>query len=267
MQPRARQIVEFFGKGLLLQRSTCATKSLTRSSRTLRTSWSATNNWSCAGMFSTLKQEPLRTCDSHPLSPCSSPLKTKFCATSFPSQNTGQSHIDHFSAGFHNSDIAPFLIAPLSLFPSLYPNPRLVNAPSCPMSSRIIFERLSCPSNAPPQPSDDHAAKWLFDYLKFPETGPEPARTALRQTTDFICMNTNDGIITLPICTPPLRSSCPLDEVLAQVKRGEQIGVYGEICGLGKDVGDRITLWISERCLRWRFHGRRRGWSCRYPSI
>ena len=46
----------------------------------------------------------------------------------------------------------------------------------------------------------------------------------------------NDGVVALPRCTSGPGSSCPLDELLARVKGGEQEwGGFREVCGLEAD--------------------------------
>jgi len=99
-----------------------------------------------------------------------------------------------------------------------------------PMSGRIIFERLSCPpsshTNAPHRQANDRG---------------DPYQTSLHQqqaqNNTYVRININDGIVALPNCTSGPGSSCPLGEFVAFVKsRGEEMGDFREICGLGSDV-------------------------------
>jgi len=99
-----------------------------------------------------------------------------------------------------------------------------------PMSGRIIFERLACPPvsdpNAPHRQPNDH---------RDPYQSPLDQQQA--QNNTYVRININDGIVALPNCTSGPGSSCPLREFLAFVKsRGEEVGDFREICGLGSDV-------------------------------
>jgi len=103
-----------------------------------------------------------------------------------------------------------------------------------PMSGRIIFERLSCPpsshTNAPRRYPNDRGDQTLLH-----EQQP--------QNNTFVRININDGIVALPNCTSGPGSSCPLEDFLAFVKsRGEEVGDFREICGLGSDVPDSLDF-------------------------
>jgi len=97
-----------------------------------------------------------------------------------------------------------------------------------PMSGRIIFERLSCSSsvntNAPRRHPNDRG-----DQVSLHQ---QQARN-----NTYVRININDGIVALPNCTSGPGFSCPLGKFLAFIKsRGEEVGDFREICGLGSDV-------------------------------
>lgn len=81
------------------------------------------------------------------------------------------------------------------------------------MGGRIIFELLSC-----------------------------NASDASRKEK-YVRVNINDGVTALPDCQSGPGSSCPLEEFAARTKRrGEEVGVFGEICGLEEGAAERITF-------------------------
>jgi len=99
-----------------------------------------------------------------------------------------------------------------------------------PMSGRIIFERLTCPpsfhTTAPYRQPNDR-----------PDLSQKPLHEQQAQNNTYVRININDGMVALPNCTSGPGSSCPLREFLAFVKsRGEEVGDFREICGLGSDV-------------------------------
>lgn len=85
-----------------------------------------------------------------------------------------------------------------------------------PMGGRIIFERLVCGKSS-------SAAGTVKDA--------------------YVRINVNDGIVALPGCDSGPGHSCPLSKFLERVKRrGEEVGDFREVCGLGPDSPDRITF-------------------------
>ena len=88
------------------------------------------------------------------------------------------------------------------------------------MNGRVIFERLRC----------KHISK----------ENPTAEDTEINH---YVRININDGIVALPGCTSGPGSSCPLKNLLAMVqRRGEEIGDFRKICGLGKDAPARIEF-------------------------
>ncbi|GMF74204.1 unnamed protein product [Aspergillus oryzae] len=80
-----------------------------------------------------------------------------------------------------------------------------------PMGGRIVFERLTCPTSSAKDPSGEEA---------------------------FLRVNINDKIVPLPYCKSGPGLSCPLKEFVDHVeRRRSEVGDFGEVCGLEKDVG------------------------------
>lgn len=83
------------------------------------------------------------------------------------------------------------------------------------MGGRVIFERLSCSSEASKRARGD----------------------------TYVRVNINDGIVAIPDCDNGPGSSCPLKDFLERVKaRGAELGDFREKCGIGEDMPDRITF-------------------------
>ena len=139
----------------------------------------------------------------------------------------------------HDGDIVPMLAA-LDLFPSSEHLP-ISHRPTSrnwrmsqvvPMNGRVIFEYLEC----------DDPRLALSDGGRQIPPPPLEKRGEDRRST-FIRININDGIVAIPDCTSGPGSSCPLEDFLALVRRrGEEIGDFKELCGLGADDADRITF-------------------------
>lgn len=128
------------------------------------------------------------------------------------------------------------MLAALDIFHSPSPLPITHKDPSrkwrlsqvTPMSGRIIFERLTCTPRDQPEPQKRHQI---------------PLNQAHPQNSTYIRININDGITALPNCTSGPGSSCPLTDFLAHVKRrGEEVGDFREVCGLGDDVPGRVEF-------------------------
>lgn len=86
-----------------------------------------------------------------------------------------------------------------------------------PMGGRIIFELLSCNTN------NNHSDS----------SAPQK----------FVRININDGITLIPDCKSGPGGSCPLAEFAVRTKkRGEEVGDFRELCGLGVEAADRITF-------------------------
>jgi acid phosphatase len=82
-----------------------------------------------------------------------------------------------------------------------------------PMGGRIIFELLSCKSNA----------------ASIPEKS--------------VRVNINDGITAIPRCKSGPGQSCPLLDFAARTRRkGEEVGDFRALCGLDQNAADRITF-------------------------
>ncbi|KAL8977772.1 MAG: hypothetical protein Q9205_006494 [Flavoplaca limonia] len=132
-----------------------------------------------------------------------------------------------FFSFVHDGDIVPMLAA-LDLFPSTEHLPtshrpetrQWRTSQVLPMNGRVIFERLRC----------KHVSK----------ENPTAEDT---ETSHYVRININDGIVALPGCTSGPGSSCPLENLLAMVqRRGGEIGDFHKICGLGKDAPARIEF-------------------------
>jgi len=143
----------------------------------------------------------------------------------------------------HDGDIVPMLSA-LDIFHSNTLLPTTHRDPSrawrlsqvTPMSGRIIFERLACPPsvhrNAPRRHPNDRS-----------DPHQNPLLQQQAQDNTYVRININDGIVALPNCSSGPGSSCPLGEFLAFVKgRGEEVGDFREVCGLGDNVPKRIEF-------------------------
>lgn len=135
----------------------------------------------------------------------------------------------------HDGDIVPMLSA-LDIFPSAAPLPTTHRDPSrtwrlsqvTPMSGRIIFERLTCTPSS----------HMNIPHRRLHQT---PLHQQQAPNNTYVRININDGIVALPNCTSGPGSSCPLGEFLAFVKRrGEEVGDFREVCGLGGDVPGAI---------------------------
>lgn len=153
------------------------------------------------------------------------------CSSACTSENLGLLIMrlqakDHLSV--HDGDIVPMLSA-LDIFHSDTPLPTTHRAPSrtwrlsqvTPMSGRIIFERLTClPSS----------------HANTPQSRT-PSQQQEAPNNTYIRININDGIVALPDCASGPGSSCPLEGFVTFVKRrGEEVGDFREVCGLGDDV-------------------------------
>ena len=132
------------------------------------------------------------------------------------------------------------MLAALDLFPSTEHLPVTHRSESrnwrtsqvVPMNGRIIFESLSCRNLA--LSSEQHHEEVMFDH------GQQNPSGALKR---FIRINVNDGIVALPACSSGPGSSCPLGEFLGHVRRrGQEVGNFRKICGIGDDAAGRITF-------------------------
>lgn len=109
-----------------------------------------------------------------------------------------------------------------------------------PMSGRVIFELLSCSSTTDLQHEDEDI---LLSYDQAMLRASRRQHQPEQQKGRFVRINVNDGIVALPGCDSGPGSSCPLEEFLAHVKRrGDEVGDFTEVCGLGEDVAERITI-------------------------
>ncbi|KAI4155852.1 MAG: hypothetical protein L6R39_001167 [Caloplaca ligustica] len=137
-----------------------------------------------------------------------------------------------FFSFVHDGDIIPMLAA-LNLFPEKRHLPVTRRRTDgvwrtsqvVPMNGRILFERLSC---GPSPHSLIHTSKGTVGE---------------QRGKHFIRINVNDGIVALPTCDTGPGSSCPLEDFLTLVgRRGQEIGDFREICGLGGDAPAGITF-------------------------
>ncbi|OCK79484.1 phosphoglycerate mutase-like protein [Lepidopterella palustris CBS 459.81] len=129
-----------------------------------------------------------------------------------------------FFSFVHDGDIVPMLTA-LDLFPDKNHLPithiahdrKWRTSQVSPMSGRVIFERLTCPS--------------------------QPYDTASTSNETFVRVNINDGIVAIPGCASGPGHSCPLSEFEARVAmRGRELGDFRERCGLGREAPGRISF-------------------------
>lgn len=96
------------------------------------------------------------------------------------------------------------------------------------MGGRLLLERLACPvaqecwSNAPFYPNHVYC------------TPPEEV---------FVRVNVNDGVVAVPGCEGGPGGSCLLEDFVARVReRGDEVGRFGEMCGLPDGAPERITF-------------------------
>lgn len=140
-----------------------------------------------------------------------------------------------FFSFVHDGDVVPMLAA-LQLFRDEGDLPvtevperrRWRTSAVVPMGGRVLFERLACGSSSSSSSS----------------TASLSAEKRAGKSEDlFVRINVNDGIVALPGCRDGPGGSCPLTRFLEMVKRrGEEVGDFREVCGLGPDVAGRITF-------------------------
>ena len=114
-----------------------------------------------------------------------------------------------------------------------------------PMSGRIVFERLTCsPNNINARAPAAFKSKHHKHSANHPGLDKAPLQDSALENGTFVRININDGMVALPGCSNSgPGSSCPLDEFLTHVrKRGEEVGDFKELCGLGPDAPGRITF-------------------------
>lgn len=124
-------------------------------------------------------------------------------------------------ASVHDGDIAPMLAATDILTDTEHlPVTHIAHARKwrksqvSPMGGRTIFELLSCQT---------------------PEDSQNP--------TKYVRVNINDGITALPGCQSGPGGSCPLEEFAERtVRKGQEVGDFGDRCGLSKDVPHYLTF-------------------------
>ncbi|WEW61413.1 histidine phosphatase family protein [Emydomyces testavorans] len=132
----------------------------------------------------------------------------------------------------HDGDIAPMLSA-LKLFDDINDLPTTNIAKNrnwrtsqvMPMGGRILLERLVCEistsvqTEAPTDSNDD------------------------ADTSRFVRININDGIVLLPDCSSGPGSSCPLSQFAERTRlRGEEVGGFETVCGLEGGRKEGITF-------------------------
>jgi len=98
------------------------------------------------------------------------------------------------------------------------------------MAGRAILELLSCSPNAAPTPPSSYPRNFLQPFSIPPQT---PLK---QQEGKFIRLNINDGIVPLRGCDGGPGGSCELGDFVKRVKeREEEVGTFGEVCGLGEE--------------------------------
>ena len=110
-----------------------------------------------------------------------------------------------------------------------------------PMSGRIVFERLTC---YPDYINIRAPATFKSKRHKHRKSHPEFDKVPRPENGTYLRININDGPVALPGCSNSgPGSSCPLHEFLAHVRsRGEEVGDFREMYGLGPDVPGKITF-------------------------
>lgn len=148
----------------------------------------------------------------------------------------GEAAGEFFFSFVHDGDIVP-LLAALNLFPqsSHLPTTHVLEdrawrtSDVVPMGGRIIFERLLCP-----------AAPRCWDNGPF---YPNHVYCEAARDDVFVRVNVNDGIVAIPGCEDGAGASCPLDDFLERTrKRGEEVGVFGQVCGLSDQVEKEVKF-------------------------
>ncbi|EEP81144.1 predicted protein [Uncinocarpus reesii 1704] len=143
---------------------------------------------------------------------------------------------DVFFSFVHDGDIAPMLAA-LNVFdqPDDLPTTHIARdrrwrtSQVMPMGGRIILERLTCES----------PGRYQVDN---PANGEPPS-----SKSRFIRININDGIVPLPDCNSGPDASCPLSQFAERTRlRGEEAGVFEDICGLENWGNGGITFLKQE---------------------
>lgn len=128
-----------------------------------------------------------------------------------------------FFSFVHDDDMAPMLAAldiitpeehlPITHIPVKSPWKK---SQTSPMGGRVIFELLSC---------EQESRGWLGGRDR------------------FVRININDGVTAIPGCDTGPGRSCRLSAFKARVKRkGDEVGDFREMCGLGNDAAERITF-------------------------
>lgn len=121
----------------------------------------------------------------------------------------------------HDGDIAPFLTALDILrddkYDPLLPTTHAVSdrvwrtSSVMPMGGRIVLERMTCSSSSADM--DDNEETHVRVII-------------------------NDRTVPLPYCKSGPGLSCPLKEFVSHVeRRRDEVGEYGDVCGLDGDVG------------------------------
>ncbi|KAF2839772.1 phosphoglycerate mutase-like protein [Patellaria atrata CBS 101060] len=140
-----------------------------------------------------------------------------------------------FFSFVHDGDIVP-LFAALDLFPDnehlpvthIPPNRNWRTSQSVPMGARVIFELLNCGDES--------------DY---------DSAGAGNKPHHFVRVNVNDGIVAVPGCDDGPGRSCELGRWAERVrKRGEDVGRFGDVCGVEGDERGISFLhqrWDGER--------------------
>lgn len=61
-------------------------------------------------------------------------------------------------------------------------------------------------------------------------------------------VNVNDGIVAVPGCEDGPGHSCPIEDFVERVDRsGEEVGDFGEVCGLADDAAKEISFLHQKR--------------------
>jgi len=147
-----------------------------------------------------------------------------------------------FFSFVHDGDVVPMLAA-LELFRDerdlpvarVWEGRRWRTSAVVPMGGRVLFERLACGSSSSSSASASSSSTTPIRGEEEGEGEGEERR--------FVRVIVNDGVVALSGCRDGPGESCPLERFLAFVKRrGEEVGDFREVCGLGPDAADRITF-------------------------
>ena len=98
-----------------------------------------------------------------------------------------------------------------------------------PMGGRILFERLACPA-----PESCWAHNEMYPHMIYCDPPSED---------HFVRLVVNDGVVAVPGCEAGPGRSCGLADWVERVRvRGEEVGDFGEVCGLREGSKEGISF-------------------------